>query len=345
MSTLKDIATLYKLIEERFISVQKHPTQDLYIYNYTVQTQYDRVWNEWTLRCRGLILDGEHNIVARPLPKFFNLGERPEQEIPAEGFRVFDKLDGSLGILYPANGTYQVATRGSFTSEQAAAASAMLHEQYADVISKLSPDRTYMVEIIYPENRIVVDYGDARKLVLIAVTDNATGEDLPLEDIGLPMVKEYEGIRDIHTLAALEEENREGFVVRFASGLRLKVKFEEYVRLHRILTQISSLDLWEALRRGEDLGAMLKDVPDEFYQWVHKTVDALREEYRKVEEEAKAEFKDLGDRKENALYYKTCKHRAILFKLLDGDDYSDIIWKQIRPVYERPFSMQNELGE
>ena len=342
MINLKDIRTLEQLIAEKFITVQKHPNADLYIYNYTVQTQYEKHWNEWTMACRGLILDEDFKIVARPLPKFFNLGERPEQEIPAGDFDVFEKMDGSLGILYPIDGTYRVATRGSFSSDQAIEATRMLHTTYQQAIPKLRQDRTYLVEIIYPENRIVVDYGDARKLVLIAVIDNATGADLPLESIGLPIVKQYEGIRDIGQLQAMEEQNREGFVLRYPSGLRLKLKFEEYVRLHRILTQISSIDIWEILRRGEDLAVLLRDVPDEFYHWVHATVDKLQEAFAALEQEARAEFKDLGDRKSNALYYQTCKYPSILFKMLDGEDYSEIIWKHLRPEYERPFSMRIE---
>ena len=38
------------------------------------------------------------------------------------------------------------------------------------------PGKTYLFEIIYPENRIVVDYGDYKGLVLIDVIDNETGK-------------------------------------------------------------------------------------------------------------------------------------------------------------------------
>lgn len=36
------------------------------MYNYTAKAQYDKLWNEVTLQCRGLILDGDGNVVARP---------------------------------------------------------------------------------------------------------------------------------------------------------------------------------------------------------------------------------------------------------------------------------------
>ncbi len=51
-----DFDNLQKMIDERYISVQKHPTEELYIYNYTQKAQFDRVWNNETLNCRGLVL-------------------------------------------------------------------------------------------------------------------------------------------------------------------------------------------------------------------------------------------------------------------------------------------------
>jgi len=95
-----DTQLLNELILENYVRVNKHPDRDLFIYNYTAKAQYDRVWNEITLQCRGLILDASGNIIARPFPKFFNLGEMEDQVIPALPFDVFEKMDGSLGITY-----------------------------------------------------------------------------------------------------------------------------------------------------------------------------------------------------------------------------------------------------
>ncbi|MEY4928172.1 MAG: hypothetical protein RI894_2610, partial [Bacteroidota bacterium] len=221
---------LQQMINEKRVMVQKHAAADLYIYNYTQSTQYERVWNEVTLQTRGLILDGDMNIVARPFVKFFNLSEHEASEIPQLPFEVFDKMDGSLGILYWLNGKPFIATRGSFGGEQALHATAVLYQKYPHTFDKLNRNCTYLFEIIYPSNRIVVDYGATDDLVLLAIINNQTGSDEPLEDIGFQQVKRYDGINDLETLKHLEDTEKEGFVVRFSNGFRVKMKFQEYIR-------------------------------------------------------------------------------------------------------------------
>ena len=116
-----DLEAVGKLVDDGYISVQKHPDAELYIYNYTHKAQFDKVWNEHTMLCRGLICDQDGNILYRPFKKFFNLEEHlgQKKELPTTPFKVHEKLDGSLGIIYKVNGQYAVATRGSFKSEQA----------------------------------------------------------------------------------------------------------------------------------------------------------------------------------------------------------------------------------
>lgn len=335
---MMDIALLQQMIEGGWVSVQKHPEAALYLYNYTQQTQYEGQWNEVTMACRGLILDEQMGVVARPFPKFFNLEEVNPQQIPMEPFEVFEKMDGSLGVLYWHHDKPYLATRGSFSSEQAAVANELLHTRYAHAHGRLKKGVTYLFEIIYPENRIVVDYGDKRELVLLAMLDTATGSDLPLEELGFPVVKKYDGLTDLHALKARQEANKEGFVVRFRSGLRLKVKFEDYVRIHKIITRVSSITIWEYLRDAKPLNELLEEVPDEFFYWVRAKVAQLEAAYTQIEAAAKAEFRVLESRKESALYYQSCQYPAILFKLYEGKKYDQIIWKMVRPAFEKPFT-------
>ena len=329
---------LERMVAEEFIKVNKHPEADLFIYNYSPKTQYEREWNECTILCRGLIMDAAFNIVARPFPKFFNLEEMETATIPAHAFEVYEKLDGSLGILYWLEGNPYIATRGSFSSEQALVANEMLYAQYAHTFAHLNPNYTYLFEIIYPENRIVVNYETEKSLTLLAIVETQTGKDIPLEAIGFPLVKKYNGITDLFLLKQLEENNREGFVVKFADGLRLKVKFAEYQRIHRIVTQVSNQTIWEHLRDNEDLTLILDRVPDEFYDWVRKTHETLIQEYEKIEAGAKAEFKELETRKETAFYFQTCRFPKILFSILDKRNYAPIIWKMVKPKFEKPFA-------
>jgi RNA ligase len=328
------------MLDERYVSVQKHPYADLFIYNYTPKAQYNRVWNEITLQCRGLILDAGLNIVARPFIKFFNLEELPVDEIPGETFEVFEKIDGSLGILYWLNDEPYIATRGSFISGQATHATKNLKDKYAHTFDKLDRNSTYLFEIIYPANKIVVDYADTDDLVLLAVVDNKTGLDKSLPAIGFPVVKKYDGVKDFNTLKSIEEENKEGFVIKFEGGLRVKVKFSEYLRLHRIITGVSNLVIWEHLSEGRSFEDLLEKVPDEFYEWVKKTIDELTALFDKILADSKNSFKQLDTRKETALYFQTQKYPAVLFAMLDGKPFDKIIWKQIRPQYSKPFKIE-----
>src|SRR4028119_412849 len=123
---------LPEMLREGYVCVQRHPTAPLFIYNYTPKAQYERVWNEVTLQCRGLILDEGGKVVARPFRKFFNLEE--VDSLPAEPFEVYEKLDGSLGILYWTGEQAFIATRGSFTSEQSRKANQILHARYGHVL-------------------------------------------------------------------------------------------------------------------------------------------------------------------------------------------------------------------
>ncbi len=340
-----DFQLLETLIQENYIHVQEHPSGELRIYNYSPKAQYDRVWNEWTMLCRGLIMDRNYQIVARPFQKFFNLEEHKQENIPLgsfeESFEVYEKLDGSLGILYQFENQIFIATRGSFNSKQSIKATQLLHQKYAHALPHIKQGKTYLFEIIYPENRIVIDYGAKEDLILLAVIDNQTGKDEILPEIGFPLVKRYDGIADLNILKTLQEDNKEGFVIKFASGFRVKVKFEEYVRLHRILTQVSSRNIWEFLASNQSLDQVLERVPDEFYDWVKKIVHELTTHYQDIETYCKENFKDLGNRKDTALYFQTLQYPAVLFAMLDGKDYTGRIWKMVEPTYEKPFRIES----
>ncbi|TCN58732.1 2'-5' RNA ligase [Flavobacterium circumlabens] len=333
---------LKEMITKNYVKVNKHPEHDLYIYNYTQNAQFERVWNEVTLACRGLILDQNDNVIARPFPKFFNLGEMENQVLPDSTFEVYDKMDGSLGILYWINDVPFMASRGSFASDQSDKANEMLHGKYRNSWSFLDKTKTYLFEIIYPQNRIVLDYGVAEELVLLAIVDIKTGVEFPLEDIGFPVVEKYDGIKDIMTLKGLDVNNKEGFIIKYANNFRVKIKFEEYLRLHRIVTQVSNVNIWEYLKTNQPMEEILERVPDEFFDWVKQTKGDLENQYSVIENQCKNDFKILESRKETALYFLTCQYSGVLFAMLDNREYSEIIWKMIRPTFEKPFNKGEE---
>jgi RNA ligase len=341
-----DINNLQKMINEKYISVQKHPTVDIFIYNYTQKAQFDRMWNNETLSCRGLIMDKDYNIVARPFKKFFNLEEiinRGEQ-LPIEDFVITEKMDGSLGIIYWIGDKPYLATRGSFVSEQAIEGTKILHERYLE--GNWNKQYTYLFEIILPWNRIVVDYKEVRDIFLLAVVHTQTGEEtndwLWKHHYDFPVVRHNEGIKDVTKLKELQEDNKEGFVIRYKNGNRYKVKFDEYVRLHRLITMVNARSIWDLLRNEQPFDELLERVPDEFYEWVKKTKKDLEEEFRLIEKVCLshyAKLKNLSTRKEQAIEtFKKCKkYSSVIFSMLDKKPYQEIIWKMLRPSAEKPW--------
>ena len=341
-NSLFDISVLNLMVEGKYVNVQKHPTAELYIYNYGPKVQYERVWNDVTVQCRGLILDKDMNVVARPFRKFFNLSEHDPSEIPSAGFEVFEKMDGSMGILYWHEDKPYLATRGSFDSVQARKGTEILHARYTSSFDRLDRSKTYIFEIIYPENRIVCDYGDREDLVLLAVMDNETGEDHDLADIGFPIVKRYDGMTDMGEILAEKDAEREGYVIRFRNGFRVKVKFEEYCRLHKILTQVSNKTIWDYMSTGKDFDELLDRVPDEFYGWVRNTRAKLQMDFDRIFIEAQEHYRPFDSRKEAAEHFLKHRLSSILFSMLDEKDPSHIIWRMVKPKFEKPFASSGE---
>jgi T4 RnlA family RNA ligase len=320
---------------------QTHSILPLTIWNYTEKVQYESLWDEVTLTTRGLVTDSSGRVVARPFSKFFNLEEGKHQ--PTQEFEVFEKMDGSLGIVFVWQGQVVYATRGSFLSDQSKWM-ASWGDRY-NFSNILVEGYTYLFEIIYPENRIVVDYGGESRLVLLGVIKTDTGEETSWSDLSLvdgwDLVKRYDGISDYTLLKGMVENNREGFVVRFSNGSRVKIKGEEYLRLHRIMTNLSTTAIWEVLSGGGDVLSTLTDVPDEFYNKIHQYSNELMDKYTKLEDEyiwifdllSKSDVSKI--RSGFAELAKKYKYPAILFRMYDDKDYSEIIWKIIRPKFEK----------
>ena len=387
------IEILEKYHKDGLLHKQFHPTYPLIIWNYSPRVQYEKLWTPLLMMCRGLVTDFDGKIIARPFPKFFNYEEHKPEDIPNENYVVYEKMDGSLGILFyyeeelsderryniwfnnnyetgmerffdPNNlpdynnsyyeptpktkGEWILATRGSFTSSQAIKGKEILDNKYD--VSSLRKGRTYLFEIIYPENRIVVDYGNEEKLVLLGVIDTESGEELPnsaiffMQEQGFEIVTTYKTWGEGYDL--LKEEisnNREGYVIRFKNGFRMKIKGEEYKRLHKILTNISNRDIWEYLKDDKPLDDILDKVPDEFYDWVKGQVSMFTEMFNVTKTMTEFIFyrdiKDTMTRREAAetILSKDKNYHPILFKLLDGKDPSDLIWKNLYPSYSKPF--------
>jgi RNA ligase len=120
----------------------------------------------------------------------------------------------------------------------------------------------------------------------------------------------------------------------------MKIKGDEYIRLHYILTNISSRDIWQWAMDEKPIEEMLVDVPDEFYDWAIRTYDDLRVKFHTIKNEVENEFWTLINKKEFAQKVKGTKNEHLLFKRLNSHSkmLNDMIWERIYPDYVKPFS-------
>lgn len=318
----------------------------LAILNYTERCQYEKGnWNPVTLACRGLIYNVETgDVIARPFRKFFNFGQdgSPDMALSA-AVRVTDKMDGSLGILYPVgipfdgHHQYAIATRGSFESLQATHATLTLWRKYPGY--RPPPGVTVLFEIVYPGNRIVLDYGEQDDLVCLGGVEIETGRSIDVPDWPGPHVEvfPYKTLDD--ALCADPRKNAEGLVIHFLrTDERVKLKQEDYVALHRIVTGLNERTVWEHLSQRKQLKDLLENLPDEFQQWVMEVAGDLFILFNHVVIQVEAAYKNLlgslpegWTRKDFALKAKKSPLAGYLFAKLDGKEINQMVWKEIRP--------------
>lgn len=381
LSEIIDPSLLAVMVAEGYVRYQEHPTEPLAIYNYTEKAQFERVWNDVTRRCRGLIVDRDTGlVVARPFPKFFNHGEPAADGLAVDGGPVLvtDKLDGSLGIMYDSGSLPRIATRGSFTSEQAEHANTVLMRKYPGFTPMLG--LTYLFEIIYPANRVVVDYGPLDDLVLLAVVDTRSGRTMARGSYGWPgpVVDQLPHATLTDALAAAPRDGAEGLVVHFLdTDERLKLKQADYVYLHRIITGFTARRLWErcavravldahpdtpmkrvaqGLRLSVEEAQRLADVgpdwadkiretaPEEFLAWIDRTIAAFTERVAAIKEVVwgkVAEIRGLP-RKDAARLIAVHPYRGMIFAGLDGKPITSQVWRVVYPEHEKPFWTRTE---
>jgi RNA ligase len=358
LGDLLDEQELAKAIEDGFVRRQVHPTQPLAILNYTERTTWERAWTDVTRQCRGLIHDTRTGaVVARPFRKFFNHGEDPVALLDLhEPVTITDKMDGSMGALYRGtDGCFAIATRGSFASEQALHATAVFRQRYEAAFAGLVNEAwTYIFEIVYRANRVVVDYGETDDLFYLGRVHIASGRTESANAGAVrwpgPQAFTFSGRTFADALDMPPRDNAEGIVVHFQrSDTRVKLKLETYVLLHRLITGMNARVVWERIGEGETADQICAGIPEEFWPWVREVGGELVREKNRVIDEATAEHERIlaalpegWTRKDYALAAMQSPLRAWLFNLLDGRDPSAGIWRTLKPSGERTLVAYSE---
>jgi RNA ligase len=350
------LATAGETNWKQYGQVASQRVGDLTLFNYTALAQYENTWNPFEIISRGLIINhvtGE--IVARPFDKFFNWlegGRRSNGHIVA----VTEKMDGSLGILYRAEGGYKIATRGSMRSAQGQWATDYLNQLYD--LTDLPTEYTLLFEIIYPQNRIVVNYGGREDLVLLAVRNRFTGDYLPFfPDVyelamrygfSLPQVHAFNDLVTIIESCGAIDVDQEGYVVEFSDGQRFKFKGDRYRELHRIISALTFRNILRAVA-SNSLPQVLASVPDEFLDsvraWVAEIETAVEDKRRAIQAIFETAPKD--SRKDYALWVQQTQAREdwpYLFALFDARPLEPFVYRALESRPDQAVSQVDAEG-
>lgn len=364
LTELFSLTELRAEIADGYVKEQKHPTLPLTILNYTDKATYDRRWNRVTSHCRGLIVhDVTHEVIARGPRKFFNYGEPSATEYPLDTLvRLTRKEDGSLGIGWVYDDgedwCYGIATRGSFTSEQATHASVLTngsttahYELFSDSIDYYARRNiSYIGEIVFPENRIVLDYGVRDEVIPLGAVDNKTG--LITWRPNNVLVEGQPAIMTLAEAIALPiPDDEEGYVLDILDEYlnvvdHLKLKGDRYKELHAAIFGLTEARVYEAWLK-DGAADLIEALPDEVQPWALAVAQRLDNEWDGIMRKVHEAFDRVprGARREQAQYV-LFEHKELapaLFAMLDFNTEKAHAWvdKQIKPGHV-PFSATKE---
>lgn len=298
--------------------------------------KYSQINSDFSLEivkeARGLILeDKTWNVVCYPFKKFFNYGEAYADEIDWKSAKVTSKEDGSLIKIYFYNGEWRVGTNSTIDAEDAELNS-LYYKNFRELFDvaadnceldfyRLNPDYTYLMELCSCYNTIVVPYNEP-KLFHIGTRNNITCEEKEV-DIGVEKPKEWalSSLNDCITMAATFDFTREGFVCRDKNYHRVKVKSEDYVRVHRLANN-GSLTLERAidLIRMNEIDEFLNYFPNyTFYiNNIRNRLAAFRNDILFNVNMALIGKMECKTRKDFAATAKTFPYPVIWFKVYDS---------------------------
>lgn len=296
MDSIKSIEDLQHLVVsgetnwKQYGEVYTKEHDNLVLFNYLPTAQFSEDWNFFESVSRGLIINrvtGE--VVARPFDKFFNFGQN-DRYTTSPIKRVYEKLDGSLAISFQHEGENVFSTRGGFTSDQAVWATNLWCERFQHV--RIPREWTLLAEVIYPDNKIVVDYSGWSGLVVLAARNRFTGDYVDFDELaawykyemeGDPhcrLVKEYKYSSTDEIIEECENAgiDFEGFVVDFEDGSKFKFKSKEYLRVHKLISNITEKNIHSYLMASdEELEQARSALPDEFLHEFDEKCDRIEE--------------------------------------------------------------------
>lgn len=258
---------------------------------------YNGIYRE----CRSIVIDVKNeNIVVAPFQKFFNLNEREETSLEAVSklisnakvVEISEKLDGSMQSATWYNnelfisGSQAISTENSFRLHWGKNF-LLEHSNYLNMIAD-NPNWTFIFEMISLKDAHVVCYSKQQEgMYLIGIRDKITGEQFDyafVHNIGLlynidfmPQIYNQTLAEVISELDKYSGQEREG-VVLYIDGFMVKLKYNDYVVCHRVLSLVSAPNLVIRKIADNDFDDYYSKIP-QAYKGLVKSIYQIIMEY------------------------------------------------------------------
>lgn len=233
---------------------------------------------------RSSIWDLEGNLLSGSFKKFMNMGQDNDifpVPLSLDNTKILEKIDGSTMICDCVNGNFSIRTRGTFSYKN------LDNCQDFEFVLKKYPkieqfviDHDYvsfLFEIVSPNQKIIIDYGSEPDIYLIGAIDKQN-YDLFSQgmlnlfsffiDVKRPKLYNFDKIDSLVKFIT-ESKGIEGCCLYSNNDQDIhKIKSQHYLILHRLKSELSSLD------KVIDIYLSLnKPNYEKFYDYIAKTFD------------------------------------------------------------------------
>lgn len=282
---------------------------------------YDNLYRD----CRGIVIDVRNEkIVLAPFKKFFNINENEETALKnieerikgAKSIEISNKLDGSMVSIGFYNNEIVVSSSTMCNPEVSPIVKNSIkyineHKNYEKMI-KENKGLTFVFEHIFPfiDPHIVVykNFG----LYLIGIRDANTGVEYSYKEIK-KYANEYKVLMTeifnksfydiINNLSDKKAEEAEGFVINI-DGYRLKVKYDNYLLIHKTLNNMASFNTVIKAIEDENVDDLISKMPKAYKEQIIKIIDTVNDYCNKLENKISSYYNNIkNDDKRNAMIW------------------------------------------
>lgn len=299
------------------------------IYDGEIEASGEDFWDKYNgfyRECRSVVIDVEKDyLVLTPFSKFFNINELEETNIDkiqdrinkAKTVEFSDKLDGSMqsarwyGNKIIMSGSQAINPDNSWRLEDGYK---MINSfsGYKDMLTKY-PEYTFIFEYISLKDAHVVKYTKEQEgLYLIGIRNTINGEEYDYNTVigiarvfNIPTTKIFDkSIQQVmDELDSKPSSEAEGFVINI-DGYKVKIKYNDYVHIHKALSKLSSINLIIRNIADDTYDDLLAKLPLAYHEQVKKVAKIVVEYIKNTEQLIREYFIEApkSDKKEFMLY-------------------------------------------